>query len=259
MFYSLAKSLALPPTAFFVLFLLGLLIKRWRPRLGRGFLWILLGLVYLSTTPFAAGELMAPLQQYAPVDPESPDPEAGAIVVLGAGIYFAAPEYLQTSAPHAYSDTANALSLQRVEYAAYLARNTQIPILVSGGATGPNPEITVARAMKQTLERDFGVEVRWVEEESDSTMSNAERVAQILQREGVRRFYLVTHAWHMPRAMIAFERTQVVPLPAPTRYVSRAEPRWQDFVPSAKAFLTTYYATHEWLGIAWYRLQSLGD
>ena len=217
---------------------------------------ILLVIVYFSTTPYFAGELMAPLQIYDPIDPEYPDPNAGAIIVLGAGVYFGAPEYWQSSYPRAYPDTAGSLSLQRVEYAAYLARMTRIPILVSGGASGPNPDITVARAMQQTLLRDFAVPVRWVEERSGNTFENARLTAKLLKNAGVRKAYLVTHAWHMRRAKFAFDATDLEVIPAPTRFVSRAEPIWQDFLPSATAFIATFYATYEWLGILWYHLET---
>lgn len=255
MFYNIVTLLVLPPTCFFVLLLLGLLLKRRWPRLGSGFLWLLLMVVYLSTTPFVAGELMAPLQPYGPIDAEKPDPEVGAIVVLGAGIYYEPPEYWEASTPLAYAETADSLSLQRVEFAAYLARMTGIPILVSGGVTSADPQLSVARALKQTLERDFAVPVRWIEEESRNTWLNAQHSAELLRAAGVRKIYLVTHAWHMPRAMFSFEGTGIQAIPAPTRFVSRADPIFEDFFPSAAALLTTFYAVHEYLGLAWYRLR----
>ncbi|GAB4394885.1 MAG: YdcF family protein [Kiloniellaceae bacterium] len=255
MLYSIVTALVLPPTCFFVLLFLALLVKWRRPRLGKGLLWALLLLVYLSTTPFVAGELMAPLQPYGPIDPEQPDPEVGAIVVLGAGVYYGAPEYWQPSFPLAYAETADSLSLERVEYAAYLARMTGIPILVSGGATGPDEQLTIARTLKQTLERDFAVPVRWVEEGSVNTWMNAQLSAEILKAQGIRKIYLVTHAWHMPRAMFSFQETGIEAIPAPTRFESRSELIGQDFVPSAKAFLDTHYAIYEWLGFTWYRLR----
>jgi len=255
MFYSIVTQLVLPPALFLVLLFVGLLLKwRW-PRLGRSFLWVLLLAVYLCTTPWLAGELMAPLQPYGPVDAENPDPEAGAIVVLGAGIYFGAPEYREASTPLAYSETGDALSLERVEYAAWLFRMTGIPILVSGGSISPDEQMTVSRAMKQALERDFAVPVRWVEEESWNTWTNAEFSAELLAQQGVRKAYVVTHAWHMPRAMLSFASTGIVAIPAPTRYFFPAEPVWQDFFPSPHALLATYYAFHEYIGLLWYRLQ----
>lgn len=257
MLYSIVKSLVLPPTCFFVLVLAAwLLAKRW-PRTGRACLWALLLLAYFAATPYVAGELMAPLQPYAPVDLEDAgDDDVGAIVVLGAGIYYSAPEYWRPGAPSWGIDVANSLSLERLEYAAYLAKATGKPLLLSGGTTGPAPGRTVAGAMQETLREHFGVTARWLEDQSTSTLSNAANSARLLRAEGVRKVYLVTHAWHMPRAMIAFEGTGIEAIPAPTRYMSRAEPLWQDFVPSAPALLVTYYAVHEWLGIAWYRLSS---
>jgi uncharacterized SAM-binding protein YcdF (DUF218 family) len=256
MFQTIVTFLVLPPTCFFVLLLVALLIKRWWRRVGLGLLWALLLVVYASTTPYVAGELMAPLQPYEPINPEQPDPEVGAIVVLGAGIYFGSPEYWQPSYPDAYSETADSLSLQRVEYAAYLARMTGLPILVSGGATGPDPQLTVARAMEQTLERDFAMPVRWVEEHSANTWENARYSAELLRSAGIQKAYVVTHAWHMPRTMYSFEHTSLEAIPASTRFVSRSEPIWLDFMPSAKSLLTTFYAVHAYLGLAWYQMNS---
>lgn len=253
MFQTIVTILVLPPTCFFVLLLLALLIKRWWRRVGTGLVWALLLVVYASTTPYVAGELMAPLQPYGPINPEQPDPEVGAIVILGAGIYYGSPEYWQPSYPNAYSETADSLSLQRAEYAAYLTRMTGLPILVSGGATGPDPQLTVARAIEQTLERDFAVPVRWVEERSVNTWENAHFSADMLQNVGIEKVYVVTHAWHMPRAMYSFEHTELQAIPAPTRFVSRAQSFWLDFLPSAKAFVITKYALYERLGLLWYR------
>jgi uncharacterized SAM-binding protein YcdF (DUF218 family) len=254
-FQTIVTLLVLPPTCFFVLLLLALLVKRWWRRAGLGLLWALLLVVYASTTPYVAGELMAPLQPYGPVNPEQPDPEVGAIVVLGAGIYYGSPEYWEPSYPDAYAETGDSLSLQRAEYAAYLARMTGLPILVSGGATGPDPQLTVARAIKQALERHFAIPVRWVEEDSSNTWENAQFSAELLSSLGVQKAYIVTHAWHMPRAMYSFEQTALEAVPAPTRFVTRAELYWLDFVPSANAFRITYYAMYERFGLAWYRLK----
>lgn len=254
MLYGIAKILVLPPTSFFVLLLLGHILGKWKPRLGRAFLWSLLVVVYLSTTPFVAGELMAPLQPYAAVDPEHPEADVEALVVLGAGIYPAAPEYPASEAEGAAGFTVGPLTLQRLQYAALLAKATGQPILVSGGPSGTAPNITVAEAMRLTLQRDFGIDATWVEKESRSTLANAQLSAAQLRAAGVRRFYLVTHAWHMPRAMAAFENLDVEAVPAPTRFVSRSGLSWRDFLPSAGAFRTVYYAVHEWLGLAWYRL-----
>src|SRR3546814_11808110 len=86
--------------------------------------------------------------------------------------------------------------------------------------------------MQSTRERDFGVEVRWTESESTSTWTNARLSAAKLRAADIRRFYLVTHAWHMPRAMLAFAGTGLEAVPAPTRFVSRSALAWVDFLRS---------------------------
>lgn len=253
MFRDILKILVLPPTSLLVGFLLSALVMGRRPRLGRGILWGSLIVFYFISTPFLAGELMAPLQPYHALRLDEPDPNAQAIVVLGAGSYSSAPEYWRPEAPPYGVDQSGDLTLQRVQYAAYLARALNLPVLVSGGVTGGEPERTVARSMKRALANDFQIPVRWLEEHSYNTWTNAQFSVRILQAEGIRRVYLVTHAWHMPRAVFAFEKAGLEVVPAPTRFVSRATPEWTDFLPSARAFITSYYAIHEGLGLVWSR------
>lgn len=252
--YSFLKILVLPPALFFALLIAAWIIMWRRRRLGRVVLLALLGIVYLSTTPFAAGELMAPLQPYKPLNVAELPPDVGAVVILGAGVYFSAPEYWRPGAPPYGMDVADSLSLQRLAYGAYLARASGKPILLSGGAGDPRTHRSVAEAMRTTLIENFGLAPRWIETESATTMANARNSAEILKREGIQRVFLVTHAWHMPRAVLAFKEAGIEVVPAPTAFVSRSGFLWEDFVPSAPAFLLTYYALHEWAGIAWYRL-----
>lgn len=254
--HSILKAVILPPTSFFLLFVIGWLLMKLRPALGRGFLWALLAVTYLASTPFFSSELIAPLQPYPAVDPARPDPDAKAIVVLGAGVYLSAPEYQAPGGPPFGIDVADTLSLERIAYAAYLARATGLPILLSGGVGGTSNSRTVAEAMRITLARSFNLTPRWLEEQSKSTMENAEYSAQLLHKEGITKVYLVTHAWHMPRAMMAFERAGLKAVPAPTSFVPRSKMMWRDFLPSSKALHLTYFGVHEWLGLAWYRMMA---
>src|SRR3546814_19898055 len=92
--------------------------------------------------------------------------------------------------------------------------------------------------MQITLERDFGVEVRWTESESTSTWTNARLSAAKLRAAGIRRFYLVTHAWHMPRALLAFAGTGLEAVPAPPGFAPRSDVGWVAVLPSAASFTT---------------------
>ena len=110
--------------------------------------------------------------------------------------------------------------------------------------------------MRDALDRDFGVEVKWTEPLSRNTLENAGLSAGILRGAGVGAVYLVTHAWHMPRARGAFEQAGLAVVPAPTAFTTRRKPGVLAWVPDARALRDSSAALHEMLGRAWYRLIS---
>ena len=81
--------------------------------------------------------------------------------------------------------------------------------------------------------------VRWVEAQSLSTYENAQLSTRMLQQAGIGKIYLVTHAWHMPRATSAFEAAGMQVVPAPTRFATTGPLEFGDFLPRAKAL---YYS-----------------
>ena len=106
------------------------------------------------------------------------------------------------------------MALERVRYAARLAKASGLPVLTSGGLHYGEPP-SEAAMMAEVLARDYGVAVRWQEGLSRTTWENARYSAEILKKEGVERVLLVTQAWHMPRARWSFEQVgfQVVSAP----------------------------------------------
>ena len=70
----------------------------------------------------------------------------------------------------------------------------------------------------------------------------------------IRQVYLVTHAWHMPRARLAFERAGFEVIPAPTGYTTRQKPSLLAFLPSGDGLLHSCIFCREILGLIWYRL-----
>jgi len=109
--------------------------------------------------------------------------------------------------------------------------------------------------MKQALEEDFGVPVTWTEDQSRTTHENALYSAKLLQAHRVTTVVLVTHAWHMRRAVWSFERAglHAIPWPAPRTY-DEAD-RIDDYLPRTSALLDSYHALHEAIGLAYYRLR----
>src|ERR1700694_2339163 len=91
---------------------------------------------------------------------------------------------------------------------------TGLPILVSGGSVLRGE--TEAKLMREALEREFGIPVRWVEQRSRTTHENALRSAEILRPAGVQQVVLVAHSFDMPRARAEFATAGIVTFPAPT-------------------------------------------
>jgi uncharacterized SAM-binding protein YcdF (DUF218 family) len=234
-------SLLLPPGIVAIILLVALVLawrrplSAWKPLL-LGFL-----LLYVVSMPFMGRTLLHVLEP-AFVNPIA-DQSGQAIVILGGGTYFSAPEY--------GGDTVKAQVLERLRYAAHLHRALQKPILVTGGAPEGN-SIPEARLMRDVLQRDFQVPVQWTEEVSNNTLENARASFLMLNAAGVRRIYLVTHAWHMPRAKLAFTSMGFTVIPAATGYATQFRLTALDFLPSARALLDSARFFHEAIGLAWY-------
>ncbi len=175
---------------------------------------------------------------------------AQAIVVLGGGIARAAPEYGSI-------DTIQSRTLDRVRYAAWLHRQTGLPLLTSGGRPDAAATLSEAELMKAALEEEFATPVRWVEVDSTNTFENARGSARILREAGITRVYLVTHSAHMRRAVEAFAPTGIVVIPAPINVYTRDPLTYQDFLPSPTGFQTSYSVAHEVIGRVWYAIRGL--
>ncbi len=239
---SLVKALVLPPAGLILLAVFGLLLaRRWR-RTGRALAALAGATLVLLCLPCVVGALLATLQTYPPLPPDYAAREAQAIVVLAADLEFPGAEY--------GGPTVGPLTLQRLRYAARLAGQTGLPVLASGGQVeeGAPP---LAVLMKAVLEEEHGVEVRWIEDASRTTHENARDSAELLLSHGIGKVLLVTHAWHMPRAVAEFRAAGLDVLAAPTAFHERPRFEVAAFLPSARALILSRLALHEWLGLAW--------
>jgi len=128
--------------------------------------------------------------------------------------------------------------------------------LLQGGRPLPEKR-SEAELMRNVLENEFQVPVKWMETESHTTWQNAQFTDEILAAAGIQSAWLVTQAWHMPRSLYSFQNRQVQYLPASVSYSGAIQ--WTDyhmkFVPQATALVRSSIALHEWLGLLWYRLR----
>jgi len=237
----LLECLLLPPVAPLILILVGLCWSRWQPTRGRRLAWCGVALTLFFTTPFTVNLLLLPLERSAaPLQAEQAR-EAQAIVILGGGGKPYAAEY--------GGPTPTRTTLERLRYGAKLARETGLPILVSGGVAGVNyPE---AWMMAESLKQDFGIPPLWLEDRSENTEQNARYTAAMLKQAGIERIVLVTHAAHMRRALAYFKASGLQVVPAPTAFFTPMADadNMLSWLPSANAAYAGWYVMHEAAGL----------
>jgi len=233
-----------PPAIFIVLSLVGALIALvWR-RVGIGLaLASSLGL-YVAATPALSSYLFHRIESAVPADVDFR--AAQAIVVLGGDV--------RLGDRGDIPDALGPISLERVVFGAAAYRRLHLPVLVSGGRVA-GAEISEAALMKAALEENFAIPVVWNEDRSRTTWENAVYTAQLLEREKLTTIVLVTQAWHLPRALWAFERVGMKALPWPASRTALRLGALDDFLPSIAALRDTAYALHEMIGGVYYRLR----
>ncbi|MCG8462266.1 MAG: YdcF family protein [Holophagales bacterium] len=253
------KKLLLPPAGLLILSLAGLLLFAFGPAATRtpslAVIGVCVGLLYVLALPRVGFALLRWVEQGEPECRATLPPPAeggpGVIVVLDAGRYSRRPPTLDAIGAGALG-AVKPETLERLAHAAALHHASGLPILVSGNGAGA--------LMAEVLRQSFGAEVLWVEAESRNTQENATASAALLRAEAPPEdgghVLLVTHAWHMPRAAQAFERTGLEVTPAPMGFggPDRWDLRLLSWIPSVSALVASHLACHELLGRAWYAL-----
>jgi uncharacterized SAM-binding protein YcdF (DUF218 family) len=139
------------------------------------------------------------------------------------------------------------LTLERLRGGAALHRRTGLPILVTGGVLAPG-DPPLAQLMAQSLAEDFATPARWVEARAMNTAQNARWSAELLGAEGITSALVVSHAWHLPRAMDAFAGGALTVTPAPLQIHRVSLSRLADWLPRPDHLAESWYALREWAG-----------
>jgi uncharacterized SAM-binding protein YcdF (DUF218 family) len=230
---TLLRELFLPPAGLLLLALLGLLLLKLRPLLARILLVAGLASLWLLSTPIVSDALTGLVELYPPLDFRQAA-NAQAIVILGGGGQRAfAPEY--------GGPAAEPLLLERLSYGAYVAKKTGLPILVTGF-------LVEAHAMHDSLQRNFGIETRWIDDQAYDTFQNARNVARILTAENVHRIVLVTRATHMRRSVQEFTAAGFDVVPAPAGIRAPRDFGVLEYLPNPDALLRSHAAIYELIG-----------
>jgi len=237
----LIQTLILPPAGPLLLAAVGLLYSQLGRRRTTGTIVTVIGLasLWLLSTPAVSGQLMKWGRQYPVLDFNRPA-TAEAIVVLAGGTRRYAPEY--------NDDAPNEITLQRIAYGARVARETGLPLLVTGGR-GEAP------VMREFLVRDFGLTPKWVESAALNTRENAEYSAAIFERDGISSIILVTSSLHMPRAIREFRAQGLIVTPAPVSHYAPPDGLIAKWVPGIAGLRDSRNALYEMMATAVYALQ----
>lgn len=236
----LLTSLILPPGSLLLLVLIGLLLAsftRWR-RLGMFAAWAGAVTLFVLSLPVVAGLLTRAVSD-AQVLPRERLQWAQAIVVMGGGLRRDQLEY--------GTDVPSTLTMDRIRYGAHLARESQLPILVTGGRVWGKGR-SEADVMREVLDRDFRVPVRWLEDQSRNTHENALYSARLLKHAGITRVIVVTHAVDSRRVGREFRAEGLDVAVAPTQISGGTIDTWLQHLPNSQALLGSTLAIYELIG-----------
>ena len=247
------SALLLPPVPLLLMLLVG--ARLMLARRGLGWLLILLSvaLLWLSTC-IGSGRVLSQLtlpipaalsaDRIAELRAQATAKRPMAIVVLGGGMEPLAPEYRLSNLQQA--------SVERLRYGLWLSKETGIPAAFSGGSGWAQPSTTPeAQAAARIAAQDFGRPLKWLEDQSRDTRENAARSIAMLREAGIKQVIVVTHGWHMPRAMRAFEQAAGSDIrvdAAPMGLAKTTESPVLTWLPSPAGYQQVHQVLHELFG-----------
>ena len=244
----LLKSLATPIVWILILMILSLILiirptKKLRFKLGKCALFLGICILFLLSLEPVSNLLIYYLECQYKLPSEEVLSDLDMVVILGGGMNIAGGLREQAEARGlTYARMFNGVRIFKQSGARKLA--------LCGGS---------AEVMK-TLVLELGVEETKIitETRSHTTMENASELAKLLSPAGQRRIGLVTSALHMLRSEKTFTKQfpNDIIVPIPVNYIY--SPEWyfpRHWIPSAKTFLNSNYAIHEWIGIVCYSIR----
>jgi uncharacterized SAM-binding protein YcdF (DUF218 family) len=251
MLTTLIKTLLLPPALPLLMIFAGLLVWSRYRYLARMSVFSGIFILWALSLPVVSAYLHQGLESDYVAETPSVIPDGiQAIVVLGAGRHYGAGEY--------GGDTLSHSALWRLRYGAYLAKRWNLPVLVSGGNVRPFDVVPEAEMGVNFLRNELNVDVAWAETQSRNTWENAQLSASFLAKKNIYHVALVTHAYHMPRSVHAFQQAGLTVAPMPTGQLSQQSSAayWLNWLPSTNALNGSHSALHEYLGLLFYSIKS---
>jgi uncharacterized SAM-binding protein YcdF (DUF218 family) len=208
-------AIVFSPTLLLLGIAFGIWISSKKPKLGKSIAVFSTALLWIFSTPaFNVWLSHNLLTQFKPTTAQELKAHGvQAIVVLGGGVETGQPDGIQQLKPTA---------LDRLRHGIDLSLRTGIPIMVTGGKgwgaeTGSEDEAQISKRVAREV---FQYQMQWAESESRDTQENASNSKQLLAKHGISKIALVTHSWHMPRSLKAFQKAGFDVTPAPMGFVA---------------------------------------
>jgi uncharacterized SAM-binding protein YcdF (DUF218 family) len=223
-------AIVFSPTLLLLGIALGLWLSSKKPKLGKSLAVFSTALLWIFSTPaFNVWLSHNLLTQYKPTTAQELKAQGvQAIVVLGGGVDTGQPDGIQQL---------QATALDRLRHGIELSRMTGIPVMVTGGKgwaakAGSENEAEISSRVAREV---FQFEIKWTESESRDTQENASNSKQFLAKQGINKIALVTHSWHMPRSLNAFQKLGFEVIPAPMGFVADKKAELLSLLPNGGA------------------------
>jgi len=244
--FKILQFFLLPSTFILVLILIGLIFLSKQRRTGKILVIIGLLLYYIFSITPVTDLILLPLEsQYQPVQKNEFDKADKIVLLLGGK----------------ESDVLRASEVLRIYVQSSKFKVQSSKIIVSG-KDPLNPERNEAEGVKEFLV-GWGIppENIILENQSRNTFESAKNIKKLV---GTAPFFLVTSAYHMPRAMETFQKMGTNPISAPTdfktkktlhqnEFGTRFSYNLLDFFPGLGNLKNPNLVFHEYLGILLYK------
>jgi uncharacterized SAM-binding protein YcdF (DUF218 family) len=237
----LLKELLLPSHISTIAIIAGAVLALWSRGRNFGVRLLTIGALFycFMSNGVVATFLISPLEYKYPavLELQSTSPVDTAVVLAAYAVH-------DRNMP--LSSRASAAAIYRVVEAAQITRQAGLRrVIVSG--TRESAEVMV----EMLIGLGVAESIVEIDDMSQHTSESASRLDKSLVD---REFYLVTSAGHMPRAMATFRAKGMRPIAMPTDFKLPREARRASLMPSPLHLEASDMAIHEYLALAWYRL-----
>ena len=223
-------AIVFSPTLLLLGIAFGLWLSSKKPKLGKSVAIFSTALLWIFSTPaFSVWISNNLLTQYKLITAQELKAQGlQAIVVLGGGVETGQPDGIQQLKPAA---------LDRLRHGIELSRKTGIPLLVTGGKgwgaeAGSANEAEISRRVAREA---FQFEIQWTESDARDTQENAANSKLLLSKQFISKIALVTHSWHMPRSLKAFQNAGFEVTPAPMGFMAEKKINLISLLPNGTA------------------------